>query len=397
VPTSALSSDPEPTAHNVPLNATVSRDDLLSALEWVAQAIPARPPMQVLLGVLLEVTGGVLRVASFDYECSARAGVLAPGGSGEALVPARTFKDLVRTLRKGSDIVLRAESNRLRLLVGDAEFALPLLPIEDYPALPPLDGDLLFDAGGERLGLLNAATVAAGRDDTLPVLTGVLIESHDGRLHAAATDRYRLSVVPFADAPEQDVKVLVPARTLARVARAWKKAKPGEVEVRYNGGSHGDGLVSFKWGDRALTTRTLEGAFPQYRSLLPDGAPGGTLRGERDLLVEATTQAAVLIPRHGPIALSLDWEARAMRVGTVHNASDTGFASVPVKDVTMVPGKGEQVEKFAVNPSYFKRGLECFAAGEVTIAMQTSVRPIVMTQEGSPLLYLLMPVRLADQ
>jgi DNA polymerase-3 subunit beta len=199
----------------------VERDSLADAVVWTARSLPARPPMQVLLGLLLEVGDEGLAVSAFDYEVSSRIELPATvAEAGRVLVPGRLLADIVRSL-PAQPVDLRLEGARVVLTCGAARFTLPTLPVEDYPALP----DMPTTTGSLESELFAAAVgqvaIAAGRDDTLPVLTGVRLEIEGEQLTLAATDRYRLAVRTLNWKPEQpglSATALVPARTLAETA-----------------------------------------------------------------------------------------------------------------------------------------------------------------------------------
>src|SRR3712207_4773003 len=200
----------------------VAREVLAEAVAWTARSLPPRPSVPVLAGILLEVDGNQLSVSGFDYEVSARSEVdVQSTESGRTLVPGRLLAEITRALPPHPvDVV--AEGARLSITCGNARFSLPTLPVEDYPSLPAMPssaGVVDSDAFAEAV---SQVAVAAGRDDTLPMLTGVRLEIEDDLVTLAATDRYRLAVREFAWRPDQpgvSAAVLVPARTLADAAK----------------------------------------------------------------------------------------------------------------------------------------------------------------------------------
>src|SRR3712207_1998506 len=192
----------------------VAREVRADAVAWTARSLPARPSVPVLAGILLEVDGSTLSVSGFDYEVSARAEVdVTATETGRALVPGRLLAEITRSLPP-HPVEITAEGPRLALTCGNARFSLPTLPVEDYPALPAMpssagvvDSDVFAEAVAQ-------VAVAAGRDDTLPMLTGVRVEIEDDRITLAATDRYRLAVREFGWRPDSSgtsAAVLVPA------------------------------------------------------------------------------------------------------------------------------------------------------------------------------------------
>ena len=218
----------------------VERDTLVDAVVWTARSLPARPPMQVLLGLLLEVDEQGLEISGFDYEVSSRVRLAATTDTpGRVLVPGRLLSDIVRSL-PAQPVDLRVEGTRVVLTCGPARFTLPTLPVEDYPALPAmpavagtLGSDVFADAVAQ-------VALAAGRDDTLPVLTGVRFEIEGDTLTLAATDRYRLAVRMLQwrpTDPDISTTALVPARTLSETAKALT-AGPEVTLALAGAGSH---------------------------------------------------------------------------------------------------------------------------------------------------------------
>src|SRR3954463_14790220 len=223
----------------------VERDVLADAAAWVARSLPARPPVPVLGGVLVEASGGAdgerLTVSRFDYEPSARVERDATiGDPGRVLVSGRLLADITRALpSKPVDLVV--DGARATINCGTSRFSLPTMPVEDYPQLPAMP-QLAGTVAAEELAAGGAqVAVAAGRDDTLPMLTGIRMEIDGPRLTLAATDRFRLAVLELEWQPEdteQSSAVLIPARTLAEVAKTLSGA--GRVELAL---SAGDGML----------------------------------------------------------------------------------------------------------------------------------------------------------
>jgi DNA polymerase-3 subunit beta len=218
----------------VSMKFRVARDDLADAVAWVAKSLPTRPPVPVLGGILLEVTGSTLTVAGFDYEVSTRAtlsvdtldeldsDVTAVTSVGNrVLVSGRLLAEITRALpAKPVDVAVAGP--KVGIVAGSARFTLPTMPVEDYPPLPQMpsasgtaDSALLAEAVAQTV-------IAAGRDDTLPMLTGIRLEIEGSRLTLAATDRFRLAVRELEWSPEDasiSTAVLIPAKTLSEVAK----------------------------------------------------------------------------------------------------------------------------------------------------------------------------------
>jgi DNA polymerase-3 subunit beta len=379
----------------------VERDALAEAVVWTARSLPARPPMQVLLGLLLETTDNGLSVSGFDYEVSSKITVdVTTAEPGRVLVPGRLLADIVRALPP-QPVDLRLEGSRVVLTCGAARFTLPTLPVEDYPALPAMPtpaGSLESDVFGAAVAQV---ALAAGRDDTLPVLTGVRIEIEGDQLTLAATDRYRLAVRTLPWRPEQpDVSAiaLVPARTLADVAKALMNGP--EVTLALSTGGAGEGMIGFEGGGRRTTSRLLEGEFPKYRSLLPSES-SALAEVSTAPLVEAVKRVALVAARNAPVRLTFSAGGVVLEAGGQDDAQaserlECGWGGAGGGDM----GDLEEMS-IAFNPQYLLDGLGAVDSDTTTMAFTGPTRPAVLTGKRDPdaevadYRYLLMPVRLS--
>lgn len=382
------------------MDLRVERDALADAVVWTARSLPARPPMQVLLGLLLETGESGLSVSGFDYEVSSRVTVdVTVSEPGRVLVPGRLLSDIVRAL-PAQPVDLRLEGNRVVLTCGAARFTLPTLPVEDYPSLPAmpttagtLDSDLFADAVAQ-------VALAAGRDDTLPVLTGVRLEIEGEELTLAATDRYRLAVrtLPWKpDQPGMSATALVPARTLSETAKALTSGTEVTVALSSAGTGAGEGMIGFEGGAGAnrkrTTSRLLEGEFPKYRSLLPSES---SARAEITTLpfVEAVKRVALVAQRNAPVRLSFGADGVVLEAG----GADDAQASERIE----CGWEGDTSEPFSIafNPQYLLDGLSAVGSDATTLSFTGPTRPAVLTgkRDGdrpADYRYLLMPVRLS--
>ena len=373
----------------------VERDALAEAVVWTARSLPARPPMQVLLGLLLEAGTDGLSVSGFDYEVSSRITVdVTTAEAGRVLVPGRLLNDIVRSL-PAQPVDLRLEGTRVVLTCGAARFTLPTLPVEDYPALP----DMPTTAGALESDVFAAAVaqvaLAAGRDDTLPVLTGVRIEIEGDQLTLAATDRYRLAVrtLPWrSQVADLCATALVPARTLADTAKAL--ASGPEVTLALSTGGAGEGMIGFEGGGRRTTSRLLEGEFPKYRSLLPSES-SAVAEVPTGAFVEAVKRVALVAARNAPVRLSFAADGVVLEAG----GADDAQASERLE----CGWEGEAMS-IAFNPQYLLDGLGAVGSGDgdsTTLSFTGPTRPAVLTGkrpapgEVADYRYLLMPVRLS--
>jgi len=371
----------------------VERDALADAVAWTAKALPSRPSVPVLAGIMLRVSGGALRVSGFDYEVSSQITVDVHGDAdGAALVSGRLLAEITKAL-PAKPVEIAAVGSHLELVCGSARFTLPTMPVEDYPTLPEMPG-----ASGSLRGDLFAAAVgqvsiAAGRDDTLPVLTGVRLEIEAEKITMAATDRYRLAVRDLAWTPEQaglSAIALVPARTLADTAKSLASAD--KVTVALAAGGTGEGLVGFEGSGRRTTSRLLDGEFPKYKSLLPaESASVATV--ETAGLVESVRRVALVAERNTPIRLSFSGGEVTLEAGSGDEAqaSESLDAGLTGDDISI-----------AFNPAYLLDGLGVLDAAYAELRFTASTRPAVIAGKdsvdataGDDYRYLLMPVRLS--
>jgi len=376
------------------MDLRVERDALVDAVGWTARSLPTRPPMQVLLGLLLETTAQGLSVSGFDYEVSSQITVDATvGEAGRVLVPGRLLADIARSL-PAQPVELRLDGPRVVLTCGSARFTLPTLPVEDYPSLPSMPttaGRLESDVFG---AAVSQVALAAGRDDTLPVLTGVRVEIEGDQVTLAATDRYRLAVRTLTWKPEQpgmSATALVPARTLADTAKALTSGP--EVTLALSTGGAGEGMIGFEGGGRRTTSRLLEGEFPKYRSLLPSES-SAVAEVETAAFTEAVKRVALVAARNAPVRLAFSAEGVVLEAG----GQDDAQASERLE----CGWEGEEMS-IAFNPQYLLDGLGAVGSDTTTLSFTAPTRPAVLTgkrhegeaAETADYRYLLMPVRLS--
>ncbi len=292
----------------------VERDALAEAVTWAARALPTRPVIPVLGGLLLRAGEDGLTLSCFDYEVSARMRVPADVAEpGAALVPGRLLAEIIKSL-PAQPADFADDPDGVSMICGEAAFTVATLPPAEYPDLP----ELPLLAGTADAALLAAAisqvTPAASRDDTLPMLTAVSLELTAGTMTLAATDRYRLAVrdLTWSPAPgfagmaaeSGKVALLVPARTLADAAKMMSQDVPVRIMLREGGGADGgDAMIGFEAGRRRLTTRLLAGAFIRYRSRFPDEF-GCTADLPAEAFAEAVRRVSLVAERGSPVQLS---------------------------------------------------------------------------------------------
>jgi DNA polymerase III subunit beta len=371
----------------------VERDGLADAVAWVARSLPSRPPVPVLGGILLDTgNSDALTISGFDYEVSATVGVAATvADGGRTLVSGRLLADITRAL-PAQPVEIMVDGARVSIACGSAKFSLPTMPVEDYPQLPtmpPRAGELT----GEVFGLaVSQVAVAAGKDDTLPMLTGVRVEINGDTLTLVATDRFRLAMREFTWKPDAnladagEIAVLVPARTLAEAAKALGTAG-ATVELAL---APGDGLIGLSGTGRRTTSRLLDTEFPRYRQLLPTEQTSTAIIDVAPL-VEAIKRVSLVAERGTQVRLEFGESGLRLSAG----GDDEGSA----EEELAVEYTGEPVT-IAFNPSFLQEGLGALHAERAELSFTTSSRPALIKpvdDEGNVVagyLHLLMPVRL---
>lgn len=366
----------------------VERDSLADALAWSARTLPNRPSLPVLAGLVLETGDSSVSMSGFDYEVSTRATLDADVESpGKALVSGRLLSDIARSL-PAQPVVIALEGNRVTITCGRSSFTLPTLPIEDYPALPEMpESSGSIDAGIFGHAVTQVA-IAAGRDDTLPTLTGIRVEIDGSSIVLAATDRYRLAVREIEWSPADNkahAELLVPAKTLADTA----KSLSGGDTVSLSLPPEGERLMGFEGSNRRTTTRLLDGEFPKYRSLLPNESSTHAVV-DTGALIEAVKRVALVAERNTPVRLTFAHSEVALRAGAGDDAQAEESLEASIE--------GDDIE-IAFNPGYLLDGLSAIDAPQARFAFTQATRPAVIVgvnNDGpkNEYQYLLMPVRL---
>ncbi|GGZ16424.1 DNA polymerase III subunit beta [Streptomyces inusitatus] len=371
----------------------VERDVLAEAVAWVARSLPARPPAPVLAGLLLKAEDGALSFSSFDYEVSAKVSVEAEvDEDGTVLVSGRLLADICRAL-PNRPVEISTDGVRATVVCGSSRFTLHTLPVEEYPALPQMPtatgtvpGEIFASAAAQ-------VAIAAGRDDTLPVLTGVRIEIEGETVTLASTDRYRFAVREFLwkpENPDASAVALVPAKTLLDTAKALTSGDT--VTLALSGSGAGEGLIGFEGAGRTTTTRLLEGDLPKYRTLFPTEFNSVAVI-ETAPFVEAVKRVALVAERNTPVRLSFEQGVLILEAGSSDDAQ-----AVERVDAQL---DGDDIS-IAFNPTFLLDGLSAIDSPVAQLSFTTSTKPALLS--GRPALdaeadeaykYLIMPVRLS--
>ncbi len=374
----------------------VERDVLAEAVAWTARSIPNRPgTLPQLSGIKVSTGQHGLSLSGFDYETSAQVTIAADvADDGEVLVSGRLLADIARALPdKPVDVAL--DGAKLGVTCGSSRFSLQTMPVEDYPALPDMPAVAGTVEGDVFAAAVSQAVTAAGRDDMLPVLTGVKLEIDGSTLSLLATDRFRLSLRELQWSPIQSdlsVSALVPARVLSDTAKSL--ASGSELTIAMSTTS-GEGLIGFEseaaGGKRRTTTRLIEGAFPNVRQLFP-ATSEITAQLEVAALIDAVKRVSLVAGRNTPIRLGFSDGLVTLEAGNGEEAqaSESLEAALTGDDISI-----------GFNPSYLLDGLQVIGGSHVHVSMTQPARPAAFTSlpsaQAQPDLafrYLLMPLRM---
>ncbi|MEU8512672.1 DNA polymerase III subunit beta [Kitasatospora sp. NPDC059722] len=371
----------------------VERDVLAEAVAWAARSLPARPPVPVLAGLLLTAQDGSLALSGFDYEVSARVELEADiEEAGTVLVSGRLLNDISRNL-PNRPVEISTDGQRVSVVCGSSRFTLPTLPVDEYPALPQMPTATGTVSGDVFASAVSQAAVAAGRDDTLPVLTGVRVEIEGDRITLAATDRYRFAVRELLWKPEQsDISAvaLVPAKTLQDIAKSLGSGD--NVSIALSSGGAGEGLIGFEGAGRRTTTRLLEGEFPKFRSLFPTEFSAVAAIQTQPFL-EALKRVSLVAERNTPVRLSFEQGVLTLEAGSGDDAQATERVDADLE--------GDDIS-IAFNPGYLEEGLKAIDSAYAQLSFTTPTKPALLSgkasvdaEEDKAYQYLIMPVRLS--
>jgi DNA polymerase III subunit beta len=377
----------------------VERDVLAESVAWAARSLPSRPSVPILAGLLIEAEEGQITLSGFDYETSVRVTVPAQvADTGRCLVSGRLVADISRSL-PDQPVDISVDGAKAQLTCGTARFTLQTLPTDEYPALPDMPaaaGTVPSDVFAQAV---SQVVTAAGREDTLPVLTGVRVEIEGTTISLLATDRYRLAVRELEwnpQSPDASAAALVPARVLAETAKAMTGTDI-ILSLASPGSGAGEGLVGFEGevlgGQRRATTRLLDGEFPKVRQIIPnDDAIETRVRVDTAHLVEAVKRVALVAERNAPVRLTFTEDGVTLDAGSGDEAqaSESLEAKVTGADVTV-----------GFNPTYLLDGLGAIGTPYANLNFTQATKPAELT--GAPdteadtvtdFRYVLMPVRL---
>ena len=368
-----------------PVKITCSRDEFSQALQLVGRAVSTRSSVQILAGVLLTAEEGALGLAATDMEMSLRASLPATvAESGSVVVPGKLLLEIVRLLPPG-EVTLEHEAadGVVQLRCGSAAYRLHTYDPNDFPRLPELDPASTISLDRQAfLETVTRVSRAASRDESRPVLTGILVRLEGSTLVMAATDSYRLSVKETALPSDvgSELEAIVPARALGEVARVAQGSESEQLELSVQ-----ENQVAFSLDGVVLTARRIDGQFPNYRQLRPESFEV-EMTLPREEMLEAVRRVGVMAQRNSPLRLrfeegQLTIQAQTQDVGEAHETLPIAYA-------------GDLLE-IGFNPDFLREGIDSVDEPEIQLKLISPLRPGLVTGAGDDFWYLIMPIRLA--
>lgn len=371
----------------------IEQNRLVDVVNWVSRSLSTRPIQTALLGIVIEAEGGKITLSGSDLETASRASTEAEIATpGKVLVPGKLLADISRSL-PNKPVTIQLDGTRVLVNAGSAKFTLPLLPINEYPNLPEMPETLgSIDAENFAHAVAQVAS-AAGKDDSLPSLTGIHVEVNGENITMAATDRYRLAVreLTFSPArPNTEAVALIRARTLIDATKTLTSAK--NVNISLAPTTSNDRLAGFQSDSKSTTTRLLDGTFPPYRHLIPQESLTTTVIEVAPFL-DAVRRVALVTDKTIPLKLTFAGNSVTLEAG--------GGDEAQANEVFEIQKTGEDLN-IAFNPNYLLDGLHAVSAPYAQISFNTSGKAAILMGKQSldgPTIenfrYLLMPTKFA--
>ena len=358
----------------------LERDVLAEAVQWAARSLPVRPSVPILAGLLIRADADGVTFSSFDYETSAKITVQGTvSDDGQALVSGRLLADIARSL-PAKPVDITADDVRVELVCGSARFTLQTLPVSDYPSLPSMPaatGTVPSDAFAQAVAQV---VVAAGRDELLPVFTGVRVEIEGDTISLLATDRYRMALKELTWNPSStqiSATALVPARVLNDTARSMTAGE--EVTLSLASAGTGEGIIGFEGhgaaGERQTTTRLLDGEFPKVRHIMNTAALMN-VRVNTAELIAAARRVALVAERNTSLRMLVGDQMITLEAAT----GDQAQASEAIEaNVDQSGGDELAVTAAGFNPSYLQDALGVFDTPYVNFGFTAPSKPCQLT------------------
>lgn len=357
----------------------LERDVLAEAVQWAARSLPTRPSVPILAGLMLKAGNGQVVLSSFDYETSAQVTVKADvADDGVALVSGRLLAEIARSL-PNKPVELTADATKVELVCGSARFTLQTLPVADYPALPTMPESTGTITSEDFSKAVGQVVVAAGRDELLPVFTGVRMEIDGDTLSLLATDRYRMALKELPWNPRSTASegaALVPAKVLSETARSMTSGT--EITLSLSSAATGDGLIGFEGtgaaGVREITTRLLDGEFPKVRHLM-NVQPTVTVRANTAEVEAAVKRVGLVAERNTSLRMLIGDGSITLEAATGDQAQAVEALEAVVTDVT---GQGLTMTAAGFNPHYISDALAALDAPYVQFSFTAPGKPCLL-------------------
>ncbi len=373
---------------------TVEQSVLVDGVNWVSRSLSTRPIKTELLGIVIDATNEEIHLSASDLETASKAHFPAEiKEGGKVLVPGRLLAEISRSL-PNKPITFILEGTRVLVTSGSAKFTLPTLSIDEYPKLPELPNTTGVIASDLFSTAVAQVAIAAGRDDSLPTLTGVHVEINEDTVTLAATDRYRLAVRELQwqpSTPSFSTTALLRARTIADAAKSLTGTK--SVSLSFAAATSNDRLAGFASDGRTMTSRMLDGTFPPYRHLLPQEVTTTALI-EVATLLDSVKRVALVTDKTVPLRLNFSNNTLSLEAGAGEEAQATEAIEILLT--------GEDIS-IAFNPVFLADGLTAVGTKFVQISFTGANKPAILmgkSDKDGGLIenyhYLLMPMRNAS-
>jgi DNA polymerase-3 subunit beta len=373
------------------MRAVCNTETFGKKLALVSRGVSARSTIQLLGGILLEAGDGVVKLSATDMEISIQTSSPAEvEEEGRVVIPARIFNDIVRSLPGGSFSLEHDDSGgTVRLAAGENEYRIRAYAADDFPQLPGFDAEAAFRMSGDLLvETVEKVSRSYSRDETRPVLTGILISFEENRVRMVTTDSYRLSIKETelaTTAFEGSREAIIPARAMQEVARIFGSEGEDEVEV-----SLSENQALFRIGDVLFGTRLIDGNFPEYRRLLPTTFEREISVNREDLMGTLRRVNLFAQRQTPPVPVSLSFSNGAVEV-IVRNG-EVGEAH------ERLPATSEDDFLISFNPGYLLDGVSAIDTEKVVFKLNEALKPGLIVpgvdgEEEPDFLYLIMPMR----
>ncbi|RKT31591.1 DNA polymerase III beta subunit [Microbacterium sp. AG1240] len=359
----------------------VNRDVFSEAVSFVVKLLPQRNPQPILAGVLIEASDEGLSLAAFDYEASARTTIEATVDEpGTILVHGRLLSDIASRLPNAPIQIVVDDDGGIVLTCGSARFTLASMPVQEYPAIPEVNGESGLVPSEDFATAIAQVAFAASRDDVTPVLTGVQLEVSGTRLSLVATDRYRVALrdIPWdggTSASDEPTTALVPARTLQEVGKTF--AHGGDISIAFSGSGDRE-IIAFTAGNKTVTSLLIKGNFPPVRRLFPEATEHHAVVNTAEL-AEAVRRVALVLDRSAPLRFTFTADGVSMDASGTEQAraSESVDATLVGEDVTL-----------GLNPQYLLESLGAVRSEFARVTFTSSenankLSPVLVTPQTS--------------